>query len=74
MSPTGTISGAAHLDPVDNWDKTNGRIYKVEYKGTKPVEDFDLRKKTVDGLVALLKHPNKWWRNEARRTPGGATD
>ncbi len=58
---------AAHLDPVDSWDKTNGRIYKVEYKGTKPVEDFDLRKKTVDGLVALLKHPNKWWRNEARR-------
>ena len=24
---------AAHLDPVDNWDKTNGRIYRIEYKG-----------------------------------------
>jgi putative membrane-bound dehydrogenase-like protein len=58
---------AAHLDPVDNWDKTNGRIYKVEYKGTKPVGDFDLRKQSVEDWVELLKHPNKWWRNEARR-------
>jgi putative membrane-bound dehydrogenase-like protein len=58
---------AAHLDPIDNWDKTNGRIYKIEYKGTKQPETFDLRKKTSVELVELLKHPNKWWRNEARR-------
>jgi putative membrane-bound dehydrogenase-like protein len=58
---------AAHLDPIDNWDKTNGRIYKVEYKGTKPVPAMDLAKKTSAELVELLKHPNKWWRNEARR-------
>ncbi len=58
---------AAHLDPIDNWDKTNGRIYKIEYKGTKQPEPFDLRKKTSAELVELLKHPNKWWRNEARR-------
>lgn len=58
---------AAHLDPIDNWDKTNGRIYKIEYKGTKQPEPFDLRKKTSTELVELLKHPNKWWRNEARR-------
>src|SRR5213075_1719507 len=24
---------ANHVDPVDNWDKTNGRIYKVAPKG-----------------------------------------
>lgn len=58
---------AAHLDPIDNWDKTNGRIYRIEYKGTKQPEPFDLRKKTSAELVELLKHPNKWWRNEARR-------
>ena len=58
---------AAHLDPVDNWDKTNGRVYKLEYKGTPKVPAFDLRKKTSLELVELLKHPNKWWRNEARR-------
>jgi putative heme-binding domain-containing protein len=58
---------AAHLDPVDNWDKTNGRVYKLEYKGTPKLEPFDLRKKTSAELVELLKHSNKWWRNEARR-------
>jgi putative membrane-bound dehydrogenase-like protein len=58
---------AAHLDPVDNWDKTNGRVYKIEYRGTPKVPPFDLRKKTGAELAELLKHPNKWWRNEARR-------
>ena len=58
---------AAHLDPVDNWDKTNGRVYKLEYKGTPKLPAFDLRKKTSVELVELLKHPNKWWRIEARR-------
>ncbi len=58
---------AAHLDPIDNWDKTNGRIYKIEYQGTKPVPPFDLRKKTSMELVELLKHPNAWWRRQARR-------
>lgn len=58
---------AAHLDPVDNWDKTNGRIYRIDYQGVKRPEPFDLRTKTALELVELLKHPNKWWRNEARR-------
>ncbi len=58
---------AAHLDPIDNWDKTNGRVYKIEYKGTPPFPTFDLRKKTTAELVGLLKHPNAWWRREARR-------
>ena len=58
---------AAHLDPVDNWDKTNGRVYRIEYKGAPKLGEIDLRKKTSAELVELLKHPNKWWRNEARR-------
>ena len=58
---------AAHLDPVDNWDKTNGRVYKIEYKDTPKVPAFDLRQKTTEELLELLAHPNKWWRNEARR-------
>lgn len=58
---------AAHLDPVDNWDRTNGRVYKIEYKGPPKPPAFDLRKKTTAELIELLKHPNKWWRNEARR-------
>ena len=58
---------AAHLDPVDNWDKTTGRIYRIDYKSVPKQEPFDLRKKTTAELAELLKHPNKWWRTEARR-------
>ena len=58
---------AAHLDPVDNWSKADGRIYRIDYKSAPKQEPFDLRKKTATELLALLKHPNKWWRNEARR-------
>jgi putative membrane-bound dehydrogenase-like protein len=58
---------AAHLDPVDNWDKTNGRIYRIEYKGGPDYpRDLDLRKKTPAELLELLKHPNVWYRREAR--------
>ena len=65
---------AAHLDPVDNWDKTNGRIYKIEYQGTPKLAAFDLRTKTSAELIELLKHPNKWWRNEARLKLGERQD
>jgi putative membrane-bound dehydrogenase-like protein len=62
-----TDTRAAHLDPIDNWEKTNGRVYKIEYKGTTKLQPFDLRKKSAAALVELLKHPNMWWRREARR-------
>jgi putative membrane-bound dehydrogenase-like protein len=58
---------AAHLDPIDNWDKTNGRVYRIDYAGTKRQEPFDLRRKSSAELCELLKHPNAWWRREARR-------
>lgn len=58
---------AAHLDPVDNWDRTNGRIYKVIPKGFREPDAFDLRKKSGEELVNLLGHPNVWYSREARR-------
>ncbi len=58
---------AAHLDPIDNWEKTNGRVYRIEYQGTPKLPAFDLRKKTSAELVELLKSTNAWWRREARR-------
>jgi putative membrane-bound dehydrogenase-like protein len=58
---------AAHLDPLDTWDKSNGRVYKIEYAGSKKQGPFDLRTKSNAELVELLKHPNVWWRREARR-------
>jgi putative membrane-bound dehydrogenase-like protein len=60
---------ANHVDPVDNWDKTNGRIYKIE-----PKSSFSLRPPppllstlSSDKLVDYLKHSNNWYPREARR-------
>ncbi len=58
---------AAHLDPVDNWDRTNGRIYKVVPKDFKEISTFDLSKKSSSELVNLLHHKNVWYTREARR-------
>ena len=33
---------AAHLDPRDTWDRTNGRIYRVVYGERRKVAPFDL--------------------------------
>jgi putative membrane-bound dehydrogenase-like protein len=67
---------ANHVDPVDNWDRTTGRIYKVVASGgRKPPDGYDqsgglrppLAKRSSQELVALLAHPNDWYRREARR-------
>jgi len=58
---------ANHVDPIDNWDKTNGRVYKVEARGTRPVKNLDLSKKSSPELVEMLSHPDIWMVREARR-------
>src|SRR5262249_13616367 len=57
----------AHPDPDADWDRSNGRIYKVEAKGTKPAAPFDLARLSSDRLVSLLPHPNDWSRRKARQ-------
>jgi putative membrane-bound dehydrogenase-like protein len=66
-----------HVDPVDNWDRTNGRIYKVMAVngGRKPPEGPTasgglrppLATRSSKELVGLLSHPNSWYVREARR-------
>jgi putative membrane-bound dehydrogenase-like protein len=58
---------ASHLDPRDNWDKTNGRIYKVSYGQPRRVEPFDLSKWSTAELIELRDRPNDWWPDMARR-------
>lgn len=58
---------ASHLDPRDNWDKSNGRIYRVVYKERKKVAPFDLARLTSDELVSLRTSTNDWYACEARR-------
>jgi putative membrane-bound dehydrogenase-like protein len=57
---------AAHLDPIDNWDKTNGRVYRIDYGTTPRVMPNDLRVLSSSELIDLLNHSNKWWREQAR--------
>ena len=58
---------ATHVDSLDTWDRSNGRIYKIEAKGTKPVAKFDLAKSSSEELVKLLARPNDWFSREARQ-------
>src|SRR5262249_8738794 len=57
---------AAHLDPIDNWDRTNGRIYKVKRKGAGyPIPKLSELKN--EQLVERLASKNSWEVGEARR-------
>jgi putative membrane-bound dehydrogenase-like protein len=58
---------ANHVIPDDTWDKTNGRIWKIVYRGTPKIEKVDLANRTSEGLVDLLAHDNAWYRRGARR-------
>ena len=61
---------ATHLDPLDNWDKTNGRVYRLHAPGFQTIQPFDLSKESNTELVLRLSHPNVWMRREARRLLG----
>jgi putative heme-binding domain-containing protein len=56
-----------HVDPRDTWDRSNGRIYRLQPKGLKPVKPFDMGKMSNAELIALLSHQNHWWRQTAQR-------
>jgi putative membrane-bound dehydrogenase-like protein len=58
---------AAHLDPRDTWDRTNGRIYRVVYGDRRKVPRFDLSKRSSAELLALRTSINDWFPTEARR-------
>ena len=57
----------AHPDPDAEWDRTNGRIYRIAYGNRPPVRDLDLNRKSSAELVKLLAHPNDWYARTARR-------
>ena len=74
MSPDGAIYVAdwsdqrtAHPDPDANWDRSNGRVYRISAKGTKPVAARDLRMLPTPELIAVLGERNDWQVRRARR-------
>jgi putative membrane-bound dehydrogenase-like protein len=57
---------ACHRHEPEVWDRSNGRIYKICYRGTKPVQ-VDLSAKTDQELVDLQLNENDWYVRHARR-------
>jgi putative membrane-bound dehydrogenase-like protein len=57
---------ACHHGDPKVWDRSNGRIYKICHRGTKPVQ-ADLRKLSAGELVELQLNPNDWYVRHARR-------
>jgi len=58
---------ACHRNEPEIWDRTNGRIYKISYRGTKAVTGIDLQKCMDEELVKYQLHENEWYVRHARR-------
>jgi putative membrane-bound dehydrogenase-like protein len=58
---------ANHVIPEDTWDKSNGRIWRVQRQGARPAVPLDLAKRSSDELIALLASDNDWQVRQARR-------
>jgi putative membrane-bound dehydrogenase-like protein len=59
---------ACHRNEPEIWDRSNGRIYKVCYRGTKPSRlPTDLQKCSDEELVNYQLHENDWYVRHARR-------
>lgn len=57
----------AHPDPDADWDRSNGRIYRIQAVGADPTAVPDLNKLTSDRLVDRLNDANGWIARRARR-------
>ncbi len=74
MAPDGSVCVAdwfdartAHPDPDAEWDRRNGRIYRIAAKGAQPAAIPDLRKLSTTQLIGLLGNPNQWFSKKACR-------
>lgn len=56
----------SHVRPIDDWSKTDGRIYRVIPAGASMRrEPFDLHTATPLVLLKYLEHANRWFRRQA---------
>lgn len=56
-----------HTGNVEIWDRTNGRVFKIVHKDTKPAKGLDLQKLSDAELVKLQTSDNEWMVRHARR-------
>lgn len=55
-------------------ERTDGRIYRIQAQGARPLAPFDLGRLKTAELVPYLDHANKWFRQEALRQFGDRKD
>ncbi len=74
MGPDGAIyvtdwhdARTAHPDPDAQWDRSNGRIYRIAAKGTKPAQPIDMARLSTDELLKLHEHRSSWYVRRARQ-------
>lgn len=60
-------SRLSHVRPVDDWSKSDGRVYRVRPTAASMRREaaFDLHTAPVAALLKWLDHPNKWFRRQA---------
>ncbi len=58
---------ANHVIPEDTWDRSNGRIWRVQPRGAGPLAPFDLSRRSNAQLIELLAGDNDWHSRQARR-------
>ncbi len=63
-----------HVQPVDTWNKSCGRIWRLQSEDYQPAAPFNLAEASNDELVALLSDERKWYREQARRLLGQRAD
>lgn len=61
----------AHPDPDADWDRSNGRIFRIVYEKPESVnrdatESVDFAKLSRQELLELHQHKNQWWVRRAR--------
>ncbi len=57
----------AHPDPDADWDRSNGRIYRVAAKETPPAVPIDFAKLSDSELLELHQHRSQWYVRRARQ-------
>ena len=73
MGPEGAVyvsdwndARTAHPDPDAEWDRSNGRIYRLDAKGTRPASPIDFATLPKDELLKLHRHRSQWYIRRAR--------
>jgi putative membrane-bound dehydrogenase-like protein len=74
MGPDGAVyvsdwhdQRTAHPDPDADWDRSNGRIYRIAPKGTPRAQAIDFAKLSTAELIKLHSHRSQWYVRHARQ-------